>query len=131
MVVLVLVLGSVGVLLGGIEAFLVPQRVFGVLGFAAALALVGNLVAGTLAGIGTRSIQATLIPVMAWFVTVGVLSAVSIGPNSVVIAGKLPEDPGVVAAGEALLIAGIVGGALALVVTAYFTKRAKAPTAQA
>jgi hypothetical protein len=44
-----------------------------------------------------------------------------------VFAGKLPVDPGVVVVGMAFLLAGIFAGAVALVVSLRYTKRANAP----
>jgi hypothetical protein len=125
------VLAAIGVLLGVIEAFLVPLRLFdGVEGLSAVLALLANLMVALLGGIGTRSSAGVVAPVAGWFVAVGVLSVVAPG-GDVVLAGKLPADPGVVTVGMAFLIAGVIAGAIALVVTVRYTKRQIAPTPQA
>jgi hypothetical protein len=122
------VLAAIGVVLGLIEAFLVPQRMFGGLeGLSAVLAFVGNAVVGSLGGVGTRTITGAVVPITTWFLTVVVLSFYAPG-GDVVIAGKLPADPGVVVTGMAFLIVGILGGGVALVVTAHYTKRGNAPT---
>jgi hypothetical protein len=111
------VLAAIGVVLAVIEAFLVPQRMFGgIEGLSAVLAFVGNVAVGSLGGIGTRTTTGAILPIASWFVAVGVLTTYSPG-GDVVIAGKLPADPGVVVAGTAFLILGILAGGVALVVT--------------
>jgi hypothetical protein len=126
------VLVAIGVLLGVIEAFLVPQRLFGgIEGLAAVLALVANAAVGTFGGLGTRTTAGAVAPIAGWFVAVAVLALVAPG-GDVVLAGKLPADPGVVVTGSAFLILGVVGGAIALTVAmlagARYTRRANAPT---
>jgi hypothetical protein len=114
------VLAAVGVMLGVIETFLVPQRVFGGLeGLAAVLALVVNSAVATYGGIGTRSFAGALVPIFGWLVTVGVLITYAPG-GDVVLAGKLPADPGVVVVGDAYLILGLLAGGISLVVTARY-----------
>jgi hypothetical protein len=127
------VLAAIGVMLAVIEAFLVPQRLLnGVEGLSAVGAFVGNLVVGSLGGIGTRTMVGAIVPVASWFVALGVITVYAPG-GDVVIAGKLPADPGVVVTGMAMLIAGVLGGAIALVLTARYaksryTRRVNAPT---
>jgi hypothetical protein len=48
--------------------------------------------------------------------------------GDVVLAGKLPVDPGVVVVGMAFLFGGVIAGAVALVVTVRYTKHRIAPT---
>jgi hypothetical protein len=121
------VLAAIGVLLGVIESFLVPQRLAGGLeGLSVVLALVGNLAVGIFGGVGTRTSAGAVIPFVGWFGAVGVLTTVAPG-GDVVFAGKLPVDPGVVVVGMAFLLAGIFAGAVALVVSLRYTKRANAP----
>jgi hypothetical protein len=120
-----------GVLLGTIETFLVPQRLFGgVEGASALAAFAGNAIVGCLGGIGTRSLAGAAAPLLGWFVAVGVLTFVSFG-GDVIVPGKLPSDPGIVVVGEAMLVFGLVGGAVGMFTTVYFTSRAKAPTSDA
>jgi len=125
-----LVLFVAGVLLGAIETFLVPQRIWsGVEGLSAVLAFGGTLFAGLLGGLGTRSLAGAAAPLLGWFVAVGVLMFVSPG-GDVVVPGRLPADPGIVTVGEVALGAGLVGGALAMFATVCFTSRSRAPTSQ-
>lgn len=122
------VLAAIGVLLGVIEAFLVPLRLFGgIEGLSAVLALVGNAAIGSFGGIGTRTLAGAITPILGWFVAVGVLAVVAPG-GDVVLAGKLAADPGVVVAGTAFLFLGVIGGAIALVVTVRYTRHGIAPT---
>lgn len=123
------VLVAIGVVLGVIEAFLVPQRLFGgVEGLSAALALLGNALVGSFAGIGTRSTTGPVCFLAGWIVSLGVLIVYAPG-GDVIIPGALPSDPGVVDAGMAYLILGIFGGGIALLVTSRYTKRVDPPTA--
>lgn len=123
-----LVLVAIGVVLGGIEAFLVPKRLFGgIEGLSVVLALVGNTAIGSFGGLGTRTAAGAVAPIAGWFVAVGALAVLAPG-GDVVLAGRLPADPGVVATGSAFLIAGVVAGALALIITLRYTKRGNAPT---
>jgi Family of unknown function (DUF6113) len=122
------VLAAIGVLLGVIESFLVPQRIFGgVEGLAVVLAVAGNGLVGTLGGIGTRTIAGAVAPVMGWFVAVAVLTAVAPG-GDVVLPGQLKSDPGVTHVTAAFLILGVLAGAIGLVATARYTKRVNPPT---
>jgi hypothetical protein len=119
-----IVLVAIGVMLGVLETFLVPQRLFGgVEGLSVVLALVGNALVGGLAGIGMRSVAAAIVPTVAWLVTVGVLITYRPG-GDVVMAGKLGNDPGVVVVGDAYLIAGVLAGGISLLVAAWHALRA-------
>jgi hypothetical protein len=127
------VLAAIGVVLAIIESFLVPQRILGgVEGLSAVLAFVGNTAVGSLGGVGTRTVAGAIVPVASWFVTVGFVSLYAPG-GDVVIAGKLPADPGVVVTGMAFLLVGVLAGGVALVVTvrsvkSRYTTGANAPT---
>jgi hypothetical protein len=122
------VLAAIGALLGLIEAFLVPLRLFnGLEGLAAVLALLGNVAVGTFGGIGTRTTAGAVAPIAGWFAAVAVLALVAPG-GDVVLAGKLPADPGVVVVGTAFLFLGVIGGAIALVLTVRYTRHRIAPT---
>jgi hypothetical protein len=122
------VLLAIGVLLGVIEAFLVPQRLFGGLeGLAAVLAVTGNIVIGCFGGIGTGRMAGAVAPILGWFLAVGVILIVAPG-GDVVLAGKLPGDPGVVVAGMAFLYGGVIACAIPLVVTMRYTRHRIAPT---
>jgi hypothetical protein len=119
---------AVGVLLGVIEAFLVPQRFFGgTEGLSALLAFGGNLAVGLLGGIGTRTWAGCASPLVGWFVATAFVTAFAPG-GDVIIPGSLPTDPGVVDVGMACLILGILGGGLAVALTSRYTRRSKAPT---
>jgi hypothetical protein len=124
------VLVATGVMLGVLETFLVPQRLFGgIEGVSAVLALVVNAAVGGLAGIGMRSVSAAIVPTVAWLVTVGVLITYAPG-GDVVLAGKLGNDPGVVVAGDAYLIAGVLAGGISLIVaTRHALRTARRGTA--
>jgi hypothetical protein len=114
------VLAAIGVMLGVIETFLVPLRLFdGVEGLAAVLALVVNAAVASFGGVGTRSFAGAIVPTLGWLLTVGVLISWSPG-GDVVLAGKLGADPGVVVVGDAYLIAGFLAGGISLVVTARY-----------
>jgi hypothetical protein len=124
------VLAVMSALLGVIGAFLVPSRVFGdVEGVSVVLAFVGNAALGMLGGLGTRSLAGAIAPTVGWFVAVGVLTVFGPG-GDVVLAGKLPDDPGVVTVGDAFLFVGILSGALAMLATAYFIRRGNKPTSE-
>jgi hypothetical protein len=111
------VLAAIGLVLGVIEAFLVPLRLFnGLEGLSAVLAVVGNVAVGSFGGIGTRTLTGAIAPVVGWFIAVAALLLVAPG-GDVVLVGKLPSDPGVVDVGNAFLFLGILAGAGALVVT--------------
>jgi len=123
-----LVLLVIGVVLGVIEAFLVPLRLFGGLeGLSVVLALVGNALVGSFGGLGTRTMGGAIAPILGWFVAVGILAVVAPG-GDVVLAGKLPSDPGVVVVGMAFMFVGVLAGAIALVVTVRYTRHGIAPT---
>jgi hypothetical protein len=127
------VLAAIGLVLGVIEAFLVPLRLFnGVEGLSAVLAVVGNVAVGSFGGVGTRTLTGAIAPIGGWFVAVGALLLIAPG-GDVVLVGKLPADPGVVDVGNAFLFLGILAGAVALVVTfraikSDYTKQGNAPT---
>jgi hypothetical protein len=122
------VLAAVGVLTGVLGCFLVPQRLFGgVEGLSVVLAVVGNAGIGTAAGIATRQFAGAVVPVMGWFLTVGFVTVYMPG-GDVILPGRLQQDPGVTHVTTAFLILGVLAGALALVVTAHYTRRAKTPT---
>lgn len=122
------VLFAAGFVLGMIETFLVPLRLFGgVEGLSVMLALVGTASLGSLGGIGTRSAIGVVAPVLGWFAAVGLLMMYAPG-GDIVVPGKLPADPGVVYVGIAQLLAGLFGGGIAMVVTMRYTRRAITPT---
>jgi hypothetical protein len=118
------VLAAVGVVLGTIEAFLVPLRLFGhIEGLSVVLAFAGNAGVGSLAGVGTRAVRVAVVPVGAWFITVGALTVYAPG-GDVVLPGQLPSDPGVVWVTMLFLAGGLLGGGLAVVVTMVANARA-------
>jgi hypothetical protein len=116
------VLAAIGVVLGVVGTFLVPQRVFGgVEGLSVVLALVGNALVGSFGGLATRRPGGVMVPTVSWLLTVAVLAFVAPG-GDVVIPGRLPADPGVVIVGPIFLIAGVLAAGLALVVTVRYAK---------
>jgi hypothetical protein len=124
------VLAAIGLLLGVIEVFLIPQRLFGgVHGLAALLALVGNALLVSFGGVATRSYVGAVVPMLTWIVAVFLAGLVRPG-GDVIIPGRIPTDPAVVWVGQAVLLLGIFGCAFGLVATAYFTARSNAPKPQ-
>lgn len=111
------VLAVIGVVLGVIEAFLVPVRLFGgVEGLSVVLGFVGNAAVGTFAGIMMRTARAAAVPVLGWFVAVAAITMYAPG-GDVVLPGQLKTDPGVVVVTTLFLICGLLGGAAAIVLT--------------
>jgi hypothetical protein len=124
------VLAAIGVVTATIESFLIPLRLaHGIEGLSVALAFVGNLAIGTAAGLAFRNRAAAVVTTASWFVTIGVLTLYLPG-GDVIMPGRLPTDPGVTKVVPAFLILGIVGGLLALLVTARYIARADPPTSQ-
>jgi hypothetical protein len=125
-----IVLGAIGLLAGVIEVFLIPQRVLGgVHGLAVLLAFVGNAALVTFGGVATRTYAGAVVPMLTWIFAVFFAGLVRPG-GDVIIPGRIPADPAVVWVGQATLIVGIVGCALGLVGTAYFTARSNPPKRQ-
>lgn len=103
-----------GAVLGIWGAFLVPLRLpGGVEGLSVAIAVVGNLGAGLLGGIGTGTRLGAGLPGLAWLV-VAVLAGVSRPEGDLVVPGGLPADPGVGTVGMAFLLLGAVAAAIAV-----------------
>jgi hypothetical protein len=122
-----LVLVAIGLVLGVIETFLVPQRLFGgVEGLSAALALLVNTSVGVFGGLGTRTLAGAVAPFAGWFVAVAALTVAAPG-GDVVLAGKLPADPGVVMAGTAYLFVGVFAAALTFFVTVRYGRPRATP----
>ena len=117
------------VLLGAMLAvwglFLVPLRLFGgVEGLSVLIAVGGNLGAARLGGFGFGTPLAAAMPGIGWLVTVLLFAGgLSSHAQDVLLPGKLPPDPGVVAVGSAFLF----GGALAAFAgTIWVGRRARA-----
>lgn len=124
------VLAALGLLLGTVGAFLVPAGIVGgFLGISTLVAVLGNLVAGLLGGFGTASKGGAYAPFAGWFLAVLILNSVAPG-GDVVFAGRLPADPGVVRAGYAFMIAGLVASIVTIVLTSRYTARLIAPKSQ-
>ncbi|MBV9872960.1 MAG: hypothetical protein JO214_20285 [Frankiaceae bacterium] len=121
-----LVLAAAAALSAVIEAFLVPERTAGVVGLSLLLAVVGNVALGLLGGVGTRTWAGSAIPLVAWAVVLAVLSASGPG-GDVILPGALPPDPPVAHVSVALLFAGLIAGAVAVVLTSRYTTRVNAP----
>jgi hypothetical protein len=123
------VLVAIGLLLGVIECFLVPQRVFGgVEGLSALLGFVGNAAVGTFGGLGTRSPGGVFATAGGWFTAIAVFGFIPGPGGDIIIPGRLPADPGVVDVGLGLVVLGIFGAGIALLLTSRYTKRVIAPT---
>lgn len=124
-----LALAALGVALATWGAFLIPLRLFGHLeGLAVLIAFAGNLGAGFAAARATREASAAVSPGVGWLVTILVLGTVVRPSDEVVIAGRLPTDPGIGTVGTLFLLAGVLGTVLAAVLAARFTRRARRPT---
>jgi hypothetical protein len=103
-----------GALLGIWGAFLVPLRLFGrIEGLAVVVAVVGNLGAGLLGGIGTGTRLGAALPGAAWLI-VAVLSGITRSEGDLVVPGGIPSDPGVGTVGMAFLLLGAVAAAIAV-----------------
>jgi hypothetical protein len=123
------VLVLLGAALGILGAFLVPLRLpGGIEGLADVLALVGNVVVGAAAAWGARALPAAAMPGIGWLVAVLVTLSVARPTDEVIIPGSLGSDPGIGTVGMLYLFAGAIGGVLAVVVAARFTRQAGPPT---
>lgn len=124
-----LVLFGLGALAGVVGTFLVPERIGSFGYFSAVVGVVGNLVVGFLGGLGTESRLGALTPFLGWFIAVGLLVTepfVSKG-GDVVVPGMLGNAPGVVHAGVAFMVGGLLAAILPIVVISRFTERVNAP----
>jgi len=122
------VLCAVGVLLATIEAFLVPARLTGgIEGLSAVMAVVGNLGIGLLGGFGTRTTAGAVAPAVGWLVVMFVLAVYAPPGGDVVIPGRLPSDPGVVAAGVVTLMAGLLASIVPIPLSSRYTTRVNPP----
>jgi hypothetical protein len=117
-----------GAALGIWGTFLVPTRLpGGVEGLSVVLGLAGNAGAGVFGWWGTRTLIASVLPGIGWLV--GFLMTQSWLPGGdVILAGRLPNDPGVVVVGYLFMLAGVLGTALAVVLAQRFTRRDLQPT---
>lgn len=98
--------------LGVWGAFLVPLRLVGGLeGLAVVVAVVGNLGAGLLGGLGTRTRLGAALPGLAWLV-VAVLAGTGRQEGDVVVPGSVPHDPAVGKVGMAFLLLGAIAAAV-------------------
>jgi hypothetical protein len=123
------VLAAIGVLTGTVGSFLVPERLGRFGAVAAVIAVVGNLVAGGLGGLGTGRRAGAVAPFVGWVVAVGllVIEPVTSRGGDVVIPGELANAPGVVHAGYAFLVAGVVGSVVPILLTYRYTERMNPP----
>jgi hypothetical protein len=103
--------------LGTIEAFLVPLRLFGgVEGLAVVLAMLLNPAVGLVAAVGLRSTAGAGAPAAGWFVAASY--ATFVAPHgSVVVPGTLGNDPGVPVVGLLWYFGGVLASSSAIVVS--------------
>ena len=122
-------LALLGVELAVWGAFLVPVRLpGGIEGLSIVIALVGNVLAGFLAAVGTRRVDAAAVPGIAWLVAALVILTVRSPADELIIPGSLAYDPGIGVVGNAYLFVGTAGALLAVVLAARYIRRANAPT---
>lgn len=121
------VLVAVGVLLGTIEAFLVPQRLAGgVEGLSAVIAIFGNAAVGLIGGIGTATRAGAVAPAAGWLAAILLVLGYAPG-GDVVIPGSLPVDSGVVAVGTITLLGGLLASIVPIPLTRRYTTRVNRP----
>ena len=109
------VLLLLGAALGIWGAFLVPLRLpGGIEGLADVLAFVGNVVVGTLAARGARSVPAAAMPGIGWLVAVLAVGTFVRPADEVVIPAKIASDPGIGTVGTLYLLLGAVGAVVAI-----------------
>lgn len=121
------VLFGVGLMMGTVEAFLVPQRLAGgVEGLAAVIALIGNLGVGLLGGLGTGRTAGAIAPAAGWFAALAAVTVIAPG-GDVVIPGALPVDRGVVVVGVITLLGGLLASIVPIALTGRFTTRVNRP----
>jgi hypothetical protein len=121
------VLACVGVLMGTVEAFLVPQRLAGgVEGLSAVAAVLGNLGVGLLGGWGTGTTAGALVPGAGWLVAMVTVTVIAPG-GDVVIPGALPVDRGIVVVGVVTLLGGLLGAIVPIALTGRYTARVNRP----
>jgi hypothetical protein len=116
-----------GLLIGLIGSFLIPQRVDGIAGVTVLIALVGNLVGGLVGGLGLRSVGSAALVGVGWFVALA-MSSFYLPGGDVIVPGSLGNDPRIVTVGEGFMVAGVVGTAAAMVLTAGYIRRRRPPT---
>jgi len=110
------VLLLVGAALGIWGAFLVPLRLpGGIEGLADVIAFVGNVVVGTLAARGARTVPAAAMPGIGWLVAVLAVGSFARPSDEVVIPSKIGSDPGIGMVGNLYLLLGAVGAIVAIV----------------
>lgn len=106
---LIIVFAALGIVLGVLESFCYPWRFAGVpVGVIAAA--IANLLAGQLAGRGTRSRAYAAVPGVAWLITAMVLSVQRPEGDFVVLSGWL---------GYGYLLAGLVGAVAGILLTPW------------
>jgi hypothetical protein len=121
------VLAGLGVMLGTVGCFLVPDGIVGgFLGLSTLVAVAGNLFVGVLGAAGIGSRAGAIAPFAGWFIAVGGFSSFSPG-GDVVIPGSLPADPGVVHAGLTFMLTGLLASIVTIVLTSRYTERTNPP----
>jgi hypothetical protein len=109
------VLLLLGAALGIWGAFLVPLRLpGGIEGLADVLAFGGNVLVGTLAARGARTVPAAAMPGIGWLIAVLVVGSVVRPADEVVIPASIENDPGIGTVGTLYLLLGAVGAVTAI-----------------
>ena len=123
-----------GVVLGVLGTFLVPLRLAGgVEGLSILVAVVGNVAAARLGAFGFGTPLAAAMPGIGWLVAVlvlaGGLPGMSGHAQDVLLPGKLPADPGIVAVGTAFLFGGAVAALAGVLWASHRIRSATTPSA--
>jgi hypothetical protein len=121
-----IVLTAAGLVLGTIEAFLVPVRLFGGLeGLAVVLGVVGNLAVALLAAAGLQTTAGAVAPAAGWFAAASY--ATFFNPRgTVIIPGTLGDDPGVPVVGLLWYFGGLLAFGVGIFVSSL-RARTRAP----
>jgi hypothetical protein len=123
-----------GAALGVWGTFLVPVRLAGgIEGLSVLIAVLGNIAAARLGGFGFGTALAAAMPGIGWLVAVMVLAAglpgMSGHDQDVLLPGKLPVDPGIVAVGAGFLFAGAVAALAGVLWASHRIHAAARPSA--
>ena len=123
-----------GVALGLWGVFLVPLRLpGGIEGLSVVIAVVGNLAAARLGGFGFATPLAAAMPGIGWLLCVvvllGGLPGLSSHAEDVLVPGRLPADPGIVAVGAGWVFGGALAALAGVLWVAHLVRPRAAPSA--